>query len=79
MQHTTRRYFMSPGEPIGSRSKPKSALELELEGAEAEERADERAAHPFGENPDGLGPTLGENLGKPNPGKDLTPEVEGEN
>jgi hypothetical protein len=36
-----------------------AAFEAELEEAEAEEKRDERERHPFGENPDGIGPTLG--------------------
>ena len=46
-------------------------LEQDLQRAERHHREDEKREHPFGENPDGLGPTLGSDLGKPNPGHDL--------
>ena len=47
-------------------------LERELE--RAEQRLRWAREHPiFGVHPDGLGPTLGQDLGRPNPGHDLDP------
>jgi hypothetical protein len=46
------------------------AFERELE--RAEQRLRWSREHPiFGVHPDGVGPTLGQDLGKPNPGHDL--------
>jgi hypothetical protein len=46
-----------------------SHLESELERAERRRRYERE--HPmFGVHPDGFGPTLGQDLGKPNPGHD---------
>ena len=47
-----------------------SDFEAELDGFERRHR--EAREHPlFGVHPDGVGPTLGQDLGKPNPGHDL--------
>ncbi len=54
---------LAPGEEAG--------FESELEQAEAEQDRDEAERHPFGENRDGIGPTLGEDVGAPTPGRDI--------
>jgi hypothetical protein len=49
-----------------------SHLETELERAERRRRYERE--HPiFGVHPDGFGPTLGQDLGAPNPGGDAAP------
>lgn len=59
-----------PDEPLGPGGE--AAFEAELEEArEADERERLAETAPFGENPDGFGPTLGGDLGRPNPGRDL--------
>ncbi len=45
-------------------------LELELERAERRLRS-EPEHRVFGEHPEGIGPTLGQDLGRPNPGHDI--------
>jgi hypothetical protein len=50
-------------------------LELDLEKAERRLRA-ERDRPVFGRHPDGVGPTLGQDLGRPNPGQDIDWEDE---
>ncbi|MEI9891969.1 MAG: hypothetical protein WDN45_17215 [Caulobacteraceae bacterium] len=56
-----------PDEARGPNEDPN--FELELERAEKRLRHDRE--HPiFGVHPDGVGPTLGQDLGQPNPGHD---------
>ena len=53
-----------------------SVFETELE--RAEKRLRDAREHPmFGVHPDGVGPTLGQDLGRPNPGRDLDWNDEG--
>jgi hypothetical protein len=48
---------------------------FETELARFERRLRYEREHPlFGVHPDGVGPTLGQDLGKPNPGEDLDAE-----
>ncbi len=54
-----------PDEARGPGEDP--TLELELEKAERRLRTD-HANHLFGEHPNGVGPTLGQDLAAPNPG-----------
>jgi len=46
-------------------------FEADLERAEKRLKTDHRQAHYLGEHPDGIGPTLGQDLGQPNPGHDV--------
>ena len=61
----------SPGLADGAHG-PYEDPSFEAELERAERRLRHAREHPlFGVHPDGVGPTLGQDLGKPNPGRDL--------
>ena len=61
-------------EPVASPEHPTFDTEL----ARFERRLHYEREHPlFGVHPDGVGPTLGQDLGKPNPGHDLDKDDQG--
>ncbi|MGZ3313389.1 MAG: hypothetical protein ACXWKY_10705 [Caulobacteraceae bacterium] len=61
-------------EPVAPVEHP--AFDTELDRFERQVRYERE--HPlFGVHPDGVGPTLGQDLGKPNPGRDLDFNNEG--
>ena len=68
-----------PGLPDEALGPNDEAFEAELERAETEERREE-GGEPgrgvFGGHDDGVGQTLGGDLLRPNPGRDLPPEAE---
>jgi hypothetical protein len=48
---------------------PRDDADLEIDLEKAERRLRSEREHPvFGEHPGGIGPTLGQDLGQPNPG-----------
>jgi hypothetical protein len=46
-------------------------FEAQIERVEKRLKAEHDANHYLGEHPDGIGPTLGQDLGRPNPGHDV--------
>jgi hypothetical protein len=68
-----------PGLPDEALGPKDEAFEAELERAEAEEGRENAKDHGkdiFGEHEGGVGQTLGGDLLRPNPGRDLPPEPE---
>ncbi len=66
-----------PGHPDEARG-PHGNPEFEGQLERAEKRLSHDRDHPmFGVHPDGVGPTLGQDLGRPNPGRDLDWNDEG--
>ncbi len=67
-----------PDEALGPKDK---AFEAQMARAETEERREDAEAHGrdiLGEHANGVGQTLGGDLLRPNPGRDLPPEDEGD-
>lgn len=77
-QHTASIIPTGPGVSDEARG-PHEDLNFEAELIRAERRLRWAREHPmFGVHPDGLGPTLGQDLGRPNPGHDIDwPEAHG--
>jgi hypothetical protein len=66
-----------PGLPDEALGPDDEAFEAQLERAESERRgAAEPGRDVLGDHADGVGPTLGGDLGRANPGRDLPPERE---